>query len=80
MQDNNSSYFGVIIGRFANRIKNAEFGLDGKHYKLTPNSGDNTLHGGEVGWGRKIWTVESVTQNSIEFSLVSPDDDEVGFG
>lgn len=42
---NDSVYFGAIVGRVANRIGSAQFSLNGVHYKLVANEGKNTLHG-----------------------------------
>lgn len=42
---NDSTYFGATVGRVANRIGGAQFNLNGKHYKLVANEGNNTLHG-----------------------------------
>ncbi len=39
-------FFGALVGRYANRIANAQFELDGKTYKLAANDGTNSLHGG----------------------------------
>ncbi|VAI83942.1 unnamed protein product [Triticum turgidum subsp. durum] len=55
---NGTAYFGGLIGRVANRIANARFTLDGKAYRLVPNDGNNTLHGGYRGFNKVIWTVE----------------------
>ena len=52
-----TSYLGQLVGRYGNRIGGAQFELDGKTYKLTANNGPNTLHGGDVGFGKYIWTV-----------------------
>jgi aldose 1-epimerase len=52
-----TSYLGQLVGRYGNRIAGAAFELDGKKYSLTANNGPNTLHGGEVGFGKYIWTV-----------------------
>ncbi len=52
-----TSYIGQLVGRYGNRIAGAAFSLDGKEYKLTPNNPPNTLHGGEVGFGKYIWKV-----------------------
>ena len=48
-------YFGETIGRYANRIGGASFKLNGTTYTLPVNNGPNTLHGGFVGWGNRIW-------------------------
>jgi aldose 1-epimerase len=52
-----TSYLGQLVGRYGNRIAGAAFELDGKQYKLTANNGPNTLHGGETGFGKYVWTV-----------------------
>ena len=51
-------YFGCLVGRYANRIANAKFTLDGKEYTLAANNGANTLHGGLKGFDKVIWTVK----------------------
>lgn len=50
------TYFGGIIGRYANRIANASFSLNGTTYTLDANNGTNTLHGGYLGWNTQVWT------------------------
>ncbi|HEY6124044.1 MAG TPA: aldose epimerase family protein [Steroidobacteraceae bacterium] len=52
-----TSYLGQLVGRYGNRIAGAAFELDGKQYKLTANNGPNTLHGGQVGFGKYVWKV-----------------------
>ncbi|WP_438865463.1 aldose epimerase family protein [Neptunicella sp.] len=52
-------YMGIVVGRFANRIANGQFSLAGKHYQLTCNQAPNHLHGGERGFHRKLWDVDS---------------------
>ena len=52
-----TSYIGQLVGRYGNRIGGASFDLDGQHYKLTANNGPNTLHGGDVGFGKYVWQV-----------------------
>ncbi|HEX3615827.1 MAG TPA: aldose epimerase family protein [Solirubrobacteraceae bacterium] len=49
------TYFGAIVGRYANRIANASFMLNNTTYKLDANNGPNTLHGGYLGWNTKVW-------------------------
>ena len=48
--------FGAIVGRYANRIENGSFSLNGKEYSLYKNDGNNTLHGGKIGYHRVKWT------------------------
>ena len=58
-QAHNAPYFGETIGRVANRISGARLapGLNGaaREYALAANNGPNTLHGGPVGWGKRVW-------------------------
>jgi aldose 1-epimerase len=72
-------YFGAVIGRVANRIKNAQFSLEGKTYKLEANNAPNHLHGGKVGWDKVIWTAEALeTENgpALKLTYVSKDGEE----
>ena len=71
-----SSYQGALIGRYANRIREAKFVLNGKEYNVGKNERGNHLHGGIVGFNRKIWNVDSVSDDSITLSLFSPDGEE----
>ena len=70
------TFFGATVGRNANRIKGGEFSLKGKSYKLAVNNGPNNLHSGLDFWSFRIWQVKSHTENSITFSLHSPDGDQ----
>jgi len=69
-------YFGCTCGRFANRIKNGKFTLDGVEYSLAQNNGGNALHGGIVGFNDKVWDVLKVSDNEISMKYVSPDGEE----
>ena len=72
-------YFGVTVGRFANRIGGAKFSLDGKDYSLSKNNGENSLHGGRVGFSRRVWKAEAYEERDgvfVRFELKSPDGDE----
>ena len=52
----NIPYFGETIGKVANRIKDGKIdNLNGRSYQLAKNNGPNSLHGGEVGWGKRVW-------------------------
>ena len=69
-------YFGAICGRFANRIKDGKFTLDGVDYQLPVNNGTNSLHGGVHGFNEKVWTVKSVSEQELVLTLLSPDGEE----
>ncbi len=71
-------FFGVTVGRYANRIAKGQFTLDGQTFQLPLNNGVNTLHGGGNGFDRQNWKIEAVTSGpvaSVVLSLVSPDGD-----
>jgi len=76
---NDKSYFGAIIGRYANRIGHAEFTLDGKTYKLAKNNGENTLHGGIKGFNKAVWTAKEIRAKdgqALELTYLSKDGEE----
>ena len=52
-----TAYFGAIVGRYANRIANGQFELNGQTYYLPVNNNGNSLHGGTTGFNQRIWTV-----------------------
>ncbi|KAJ4847293.1 hypothetical protein Tsubulata_038593 [Turnera subulata] len=60
-----SSYFGSIVGRVANRIGHARFKLDGTLYRLVANEGKNTLNGGSRGFNRVVWRVRNYEQSPV---------------
>jgi aldose 1-epimerase len=59
------NYFGATIGRFANRIAGARFALDGKTYSLALNDKPNSLHGGLIGFDKKVWRIDSVQSAEV---------------
>jgi len=73
-------FFGAIIGRYGNRIGGGKFTLDGKDYKLGVNDGNNTLHGGVVGFHKKIWNIDSAevkgNKAELKLSYLSKDGEE----
>lgn len=74
-----SPYFGCITGRFANRIANATFRLNGTEYKLATNDGQHSLHGGAKGFDKQIWQAKEIkTENEVglELTYTSPDGEE----
>ncbi len=68
-------YLGCVAGRYANRIAEAKFILEGKEYNLYKNDGTNTLHGGKEGLDKKIWDTQQ-DGNTVIFSYLSPDGEE----
>lgn len=73
--------FGSVVGRFANRIANGKFTLDGVTYNTPVNNGPNTLHGGPLGWHSVVWNTEVLKDNkfpAVKFTYLSPDM-EAGF-
>ncbi len=74
----NNGYYGALIGRNSNRIENAEFTLNGNTYKLYANNGRNNLHGGKIGFDKKIWAAQMIDaeEPSLILTLHSPDGDE----
>jgi len=74
-----TSYFGCLVGRYANRIGKAAFSLDGKRYALSANNGPNTLHGGPTGFCHRLWAAKVVSGkdgDALELSYVSRDGEE----
>ncbi|MEB3766223.1 aldose epimerase family protein [Acinetobacter sp. MD2] len=73
-------HFGALIGRYANRIGQGKFTLDGKTYNLEKNNGPNTLHSGNPGYDKRIWAVKPLVSNGdtvkASLKLTSPDGDQ----
>lgn len=69
------AYFGALIGRVGNRIGNASFTLNGKGYSLAANNGKHNIHGGAVGFDKKVWNAE-VKENALVLTCFSPDGEE----
>jgi aldose 1-epimerase len=69
-----------VIGRFANRIANAKFSIDGVEYKLAANNGKNHLHGGPTGFASRLWKGTAVPEkpgeSAVEFTYTSKDGEE----
>lgn len=68
----NHTYFGAVVGRYANRIKNGTFTIDGQtsHIPTNENDGLDTLHGGDVGYDQRNWTVVASNDSSVSFQLI----------
>lgn len=72
-------FFGATVGRYANRIGNAKFTLDGKEYKLAANNNGHSLHGGKRGFDKVVWkaTPKVVKDGAkVTFQYVSKDMEE----
>jgi len=77
--ENGKSYFGATVGRYANRIGGGTFSINGKTYTLPKNNGNNTLHGGIVGFNKKVWKAREIASKdgeSLELSYLSVDGEE----
>lgn len=70
------AYFGSIVGRFANRIAKGQFELEGRHYQLDINNGENSLHGGFTGFDKRRWTIVEHGIQQVVFLLNSEDGDQ----
>ncbi len=73
------NYWGQTIGRYANRIAGGRFMLDGKAYQLTQNDKANSLHGGTVGFDKRVWRIVSVKDGptaSVTMALTSAAGDQ----
>jgi aldose 1-epimerase len=75
-QQKGQPYFGALIGRYANRIANAKFKLDGNEYKLAPNNNGNTLHGGLKGFDKVVWAATPAGDSSLQLVYSSKDGEE----
>ncbi|MDR2292980.1 MAG: galactose mutarotase [Prevotellaceae bacterium] len=72
------SYFGTLLGRYAGRIANSRFVLDGAEYQLQAGFGKHCLHGGMGGFHMRVWDAVQIDEQTIELSHFSPDG-EAGF-
>ena len=73
-----NTYFGALVGRYANRIGGAKFTLDGKLYHLPVNNGPNSLHGGIKGFDKRFWAAEEIQgeEPSLAMTYSSKDGEE----
>lgn len=72
-------FFGAIIGRHANRLEDASFTINDVFYELNSNEGNNQLHGGLVGFDKKVWFSEIISDSgreSLRLKYLSPDMEE----
>ncbi len=69
-------YFGSVIGRYANRIKNGMFRIDGREYVVAKNKSGDHLHGGWEGFDKKVWDYVSSSDQDLTLKYLSPDGEE----
>ncbi len=72
-------FFGSLAGRFAGRIANGRFSIDGRRYTLATNDNRHHLHGGDVGFDKKVWTAETIEEDgsaALRLTYTSPDGEE----
>lgn len=74
-----TAFLGATIGRYANRIADAKYSLNGKTYHLPKNNGENNLHSGPLGADKVLWNLESQTPQAVKFSYIFADGEQ-GFG
>ncbi|MGN6625182.1 MAG: aldose epimerase family protein [Tepidisphaeraceae bacterium] len=70
-----SPYLGALIGRVGNRIGYGRFELNGKTYTLAQNDGKHTLHGGRIGYDKRLWTLTPASDGSASLTLTLSDPD-----
>lgn len=76
LQDGNP-FFGCVVGRYANRIANGRFSLEGKQYQLPTNNNGHTLHGGNRGFDKMVWDASVLPGDTgVKFSYLSRDGEE----
>jgi aldose 1-epimerase len=69
-------YFGALIGRYANRIAGGKFKLGGKQYQVTVNDPPNMLHGGKVGFDKRVWRIVRTGAQAVHLQYVSKNGEE----
>lgn len=77
--ENDEYYLGAIVGRYGNRINKGKFRLDGMDYQLSVNNGTNHLHGGHLGFSKKMWSAETSEDENgpaVRLKMVSSDGEE----
>ena len=63
-------YFNTIVGRVANRIGSSKFSIDNNEYQLYSNVAPNHLHGGKVGFNKKIWKIENIEEQTDSIKCI----------
>lgn len=74
--EKHNTFLGGTVGRYANRIKQGRFAIEGRTYQLETNQLGNTLHGGPDGFDKRRWQIDQKSKHSVTFSLLSCDGDQ----
>jgi aldose 1-epimerase len=70
------AYVGPMVGRFGNRISQARFSIDGLESRVTANEGVNHLHGGALGFGKRLWSIDQAHDDRLVLTYHSPAGEE----
>lgn len=70
------TYFGALVGRYANRIREGKFSLEGQEYMLATNNAPNHLHGGDKGFSRVVWQANQLDDQNLQLTYVARDMEE----
>ncbi|MCK5102752.1 MAG: galactose mutarotase, partial [Cyclobacteriaceae bacterium] len=73
---NGTASLGATMGRFANRIANAQFTLNDSTYQLAKNNGEHTIHGGKKGFRFQVWDAKQLDEQNLELSYTAKDGEE----
>jgi aldose 1-epimerase len=74
--EQSEAYFGAVVGRYANRLAEGRFVLDGETFTVPANEGQHALHGGPDGFDKRVWTTGTVGEDEVTLTLVSDDGDQ----
>ncbi len=74
--NNTETYFGALIGRYGNRIGKGQFVIEEDTFKLDINDGENSLHGGSLGFHKQVWDAKQVGENKLELTYTSADGEQ----
>ncbi len=74
--ESQGAFLGATVGRYANRIAQAQYEYDGQTVQLVASQGANCLHGGKLGWSHRRWTLVSKSERTAVFSLYSADGEQ----
>jgi aldose 1-epimerase len=74
--ERDSSYVGPVVGRFGNRIADSRFAIDGREHRVAANEGANHLHGGKLGFGKRLWRIVAADPSRATLAYRSPAGEE----